>query len=103
MMKSKTNQEQTSTQPLVPGVPPPSSTRIETESLQKDMGLSAILLLDCLISETMSPDVLTLAVIQAKSRCKEMGMEPEVLEHCMTKLFNYAEKKRKQHPLSGMF
>ena len=97
LLKALPRQTQTLAQPLGQDVVP-LSTATDKEKL---VVLGAIL--QGLIEEVMSQDLIYLAVLRAKNICLKVGMNEGDFWDTAIEFMQCSEKARKRNPLHGMF
>ena len=98
MMKSLPTPTQTLAQLLGQGVVAPSSIVTEKEKL---LILGAIL--QGLIEQVMSQDLIWLAVHRASFICDQMGIDPQTFLKTANEFIQVSNKARTKNPMHSMF
>lgn len=95
----------TSLPPLVPGVPAPSSTQIEMPSFENSEQaiLAMMLILQGFAREVYNPDTVGLALLGAKKRAAQLGLDPTVFDEVIERFEVFCEQSRSRNPLSRLF
>lgn len=80
------------------------STQTDSKSYKPEEILKvSVLLLEGLIAETCSPDLMYLSLVNAKQRGLKHGLNEEMLIDILNMFSGHMEQVRQGNPLSGMF
>jgi hypothetical protein len=84
----------------------PINSSLSLHKEHKDFTAEKIILLaliDGLLSNVMSSDMLTLSVFHAQAICREKGVDEEVFAEVVKKISDIHIDRKKRNPIGGMF